>query len=152
MDTRSRRKTQGSPARPKDEEDKTRMRGGGEEDKRRRRGGQEKDKRTTREGQEEDKGRTIGSQRTTMGQEKDKRRRRGGQEDDKRRTRGPARPGDSSGARPASVASSCFPKTEPKQQTIWRTTPSHVELFLFYSSLIVLQSLKLGRAPKRCKT
>ena len=37
--TRSRRKTQGSPARPKDEEDKRRRRGGQEDDKKRTKGG-----------------------------------------------------------------------------------------------------------------
>ena len=93
--TRSRRKTQGSPARPKDEEDKRTRRGGQEEDKNRTKGGRRVGQRsqTTRTGQkerrtggrqeEEDKSRTRGGQK--------KRRTREGQEEEKRRTKGSQR-------------------------------------------------------------
>ena len=104
--TRSRRKTQGSPARPKDEEnneeDKKRTKGGRRvkttrtDQKERRTGGrqEEEDKKRTKRGQEQDKSRTRGGQeevkrRTRGGQEKDKRKRTTtGQEEEERRTRG----------------------------------------------------------------
>ena len=87
----------GWPAQP---DDKNRTKG--EEDRRTR---QEEDKRRTRGGEEKDKRQPEADNRTREGQEEEERRTRGGEEDRREKQfRGAA-----------SVASSCFPKTQPKQ-------------------------------------